>query len=72
VRPLVSWHPFQLIPILPREGIDRRAYLERKFGGPERASQIYERVRAAGQDGRDRLRVRAGSSASPTRAMPID
>ena len=49
VRPLVSWHPFQLNPDLPREGIDRRAYLEAKFGGWERAAQIYERVRAAGR-----------------------
>jgi predicted DsbA family dithiol-disulfide isomerase len=49
VHPLVSWHPFQLNPDLPREGIDRRAYLEAKFGGPERAAQIYERVRAAGR-----------------------
>jgi predicted DsbA family dithiol-disulfide isomerase len=49
VRPLVSWHPFQLNPDLPREGIDRGAYLEAKFGGRERAAQIYERVRAAGR-----------------------
>ena len=49
VRPLVSWHPFQLNPDLPREGIDRRAYLEAKFGGRERAAQIYESVRAAGK-----------------------
>ena len=49
VRPVVSWHPFQLNPDLAREGIDRRAYLEAKFGGPERAAQIYERVRAAGR-----------------------
>ncbi len=49
VRPLVSWHPFQLNPDLPREGIDRRAYLEAKFGGWERAAQIYESVRAAGK-----------------------
>jgi predicted DsbA family dithiol-disulfide isomerase len=48
-RPLVSWHPFQLNPDLPAEGIDRRAYLEAKFGGPERAAQIYDRVRAAGR-----------------------
>jgi predicted DsbA family dithiol-disulfide isomerase len=45
----VSWHPFQLNPDLPREGIDRRVYLETKFGGPVRASAIYERVRAAGK-----------------------
>jgi predicted DsbA family dithiol-disulfide isomerase len=48
-RTLVSWHPFQLNPDLPLEGIDRRAYLEAKFGGPERAAQIYERVCAAGR-----------------------
>ena len=44
----VRWHPFELNPDLPREGVDRRAYLEAKFGGPERAASIYERVRAAG------------------------
>jgi predicted DsbA family dithiol-disulfide isomerase len=44
----VNWHPFQLNPDLPPEGVDRRAYLDEKFGGPERAAGIYERVRAAG------------------------
>ena len=48
-RPVVRWHPFQLNPDLPDGGIDRRRYLEDKFGGPERAAQIYERVRAAGR-----------------------
>ena len=47
--PLVSWHPFQLNPDLPREGIDRRDYLAEKFGGAYRAAEIYERVRAAGK-----------------------
>jgi predicted DsbA family dithiol-disulfide isomerase len=49
IRPNVSWHPFQLNPDLPREGIDRRAYLDAKFGGRERADGIYERVRTAGK-----------------------
>jgi predicted DsbA family dithiol-disulfide isomerase len=48
-RPVVRWHPFQLNPDLPTSGIDRRGYLEAKFGGPERAAQIYERVRQAGR-----------------------
>ena len=48
VRPLVSWHPFQLNPDLPPEGIDRGAYLAEKFGSAHRAADIYERVRAAG------------------------
>ena len=45
----ITWHPFQLNPDLPAEGISRKAYLEEKFGGPERAAAIYERVRAAGR-----------------------
>ena len=43
------WHPFQLNPDLPPSGVDRRDYLERKFGGPDRARTIYARVSAAGQ-----------------------
>jgi predicted DsbA family dithiol-disulfide isomerase len=49
LRPLVSWHPFQLNPDLPRAGIDRGSYLEAKFGGRRRANEVYERVRAAGR-----------------------
>jgi predicted DsbA family dithiol-disulfide isomerase len=49
IRPVVSWHPFQLNPDLPREGIARRDYLERKFGGARRATDTYERVRAVGR-----------------------
>ena len=42
--------PFQLNPDLPPEGIDRRAYLEAKFGGAARADEIYARVRTAGAE----------------------
>jgi predicted DsbA family dithiol-disulfide isomerase len=45
----VRWHPFQLNPGLPPAGVDRRAYLEAKFGGPDRAAEIYARVHAAGE-----------------------
>jgi predicted DsbA family dithiol-disulfide isomerase len=45
----VRWHPFQLNPDMPPAGISRQQYLSDKFGGPERAAQIYERVRAAGK-----------------------
>ena len=48
LRPVVNWHPFQLNPDLPAEGVDRRAYLEAKFGGAAGAAQVYDRVRAAG------------------------
>ncbi len=40
----VEWHPFQLNPDMPREGMDRRAYLEAKFGGTEGAVRAYAPV----------------------------
>ena len=40
----IEWHPFQLNPDMPPEGMDRRAYLEAKFGGPEGAAQVYGRI----------------------------
>lgn len=46
---VIRWHPFQLNPELPAQGVPRQQYLEDKFGGPERAAEIYERVREAGQ-----------------------
>ncbi len=46
----VSWRPYQLDPTIPAEGKDRRQYLEEKFGGPERATAIYDRVREAGRN----------------------
>lgn len=46
----VRWHPFQLNPDLPRGGIDRRSYLEGKFGDPERIEEVQQRIEAAGRD----------------------
>ncbi len=37
----VRWHPFQLNPDMPAEGIDRRTYLETKFGGKDKAIAAY-------------------------------
>jgi predicted DsbA family dithiol-disulfide isomerase len=44
------WHPFQLNPELPAEGISRTDYVEAKFGGKARAAEVYARVRAAGAE----------------------
>lgn len=38
---VIEWHPFQLNPEMPAEGMDRRAYLEGKFGGKQGAVQAY-------------------------------
>ena len=40
----IEWHPFQLNPDMPAEGMDRRAYLEGKFGGKEAAVRAYAPV----------------------------
>ncbi|MGE0846706.1 MAG: DsbA family oxidoreductase [Flavobacteriaceae bacterium] len=45
----MRWRPYQLDPTIPEGGMDRREYLERKFGGPERAKAIYEQIREAGE-----------------------
>lgn len=37
----IEWHPFQLNPDMPEGGMDRRAYLEAKFGGKEGAVKAY-------------------------------
>lgn len=40
----IEWHPFQLNPDMPLEGMDRRAYLEGKFGGKEQAVKVYGQI----------------------------
>lgn len=44
----IVWRPFQLNPEMPAGGLDRRTYLEAKFGGPAGAKQVYDRIRGAG------------------------
>lgn len=41
----IQWHPFQLNPDMPSEGMPKRAYLEQKFGGKARVDAIHERLR---------------------------
>ncbi|MEL6504621.1 MAG: DsbA family oxidoreductase [Pseudomonadota bacterium] len=50
VEVAIKWRPYQLDATLPPEGKDRRDYLETKFGGPERAKEIYGRIEQAGRD----------------------
>jgi len=38
---------FMLNPDMPAKGMDRRAYLERKFGGPEGANRVYGAIEKA-------------------------
>jgi len=45
----IRWRPFLLNPDIPLEGIDRRTYLDRKFGGPARVQRVHSAVAAAGE-----------------------
>jgi predicted DsbA family dithiol-disulfide isomerase len=48
----VSWHPFELNPDMPVEGIARREYRVRKFGSWERSQALDRQVaQAAREDG---------------------
>ena len=42
-----TWRCFMLNPDMPPEGMDRRLYLERKFGGPEGADRVYKAIETA-------------------------
>lgn len=41
---VIEWHPFQLNPEMPATGMDRRAYLEQKFGGKDGAIKVYAQI----------------------------
>jgi predicted DsbA family dithiol-disulfide isomerase len=49
----IEWHPFQLNPEMPAEGMDKRSYLEGKFGAAQ-LTQVHLRLkemsRAAGAE----------------------
>jgi len=45
----VSWHPFQLNPGMPPEGMDRNEYRLRKFGDPERCRAMDAQLTEVGK-----------------------
>ncbi|MDF1747652.1 MAG: DsbA family oxidoreductase [Alphaproteobacteria bacterium] len=44
----VRWRAFQLNPDMPRDGMDRQSYLSAKFGGEDRASEVYGQIQRVG------------------------
>jgi predicted DsbA family dithiol-disulfide isomerase len=46
----VHWHPFQLNPEMPVEGLDRRLYRSAKFGSWEQSQRLDAQVSAAGAE----------------------
>ncbi|MEP6958949.1 MAG: DsbA family oxidoreductase [Nitrospirota bacterium] len=48
-RAHVTWRPFQLNPTMPKSGMDRRTYLDAKFGGAEARRAMEEGLVKAGE-----------------------
>lgn len=46
----VVWRPYQLNPDTPKEGYDRKTYLEAKFGTKDQAKGVYTVVRQAAEE----------------------
>ena len=46
----IRWHPFQLNPEMPVEGLDRRLYRSAKFGSWEQSQRLDAQVSAAGAE----------------------
>ena len=46
----IRWHPFQLNPEMPVEGVDRRMYRSAKFGSWEQSQRLDAQVSAAGAE----------------------
>ncbi len=44
----ITWRPFQLHPDMPLEGADRKEFIAKKFGSQERAKELYNNVKMAG------------------------
>ena len=44
----IVWHPFQLNPDMPPEGMARERYIAAKFGGGQHADRIYRNVTEVG------------------------
>jgi len=46
----VRWHPFQLHPTMPKEGVSRREYRTKKFGSWERSQELDAKVISVGKE----------------------
>ncbi|MEC8631214.1 MAG: DsbA family oxidoreductase [Pseudomonadota bacterium] len=46
----IEWHPFQLNPGMRAGGMDRREYLETKFGGRANALKVYGAIAEAAEE----------------------
>lgn len=45
----IHWRPYMLDPSIPRTGVDRKAYMDAKFGAGPRLGQIHEQLNGFGK-----------------------
>jgi predicted DsbA family dithiol-disulfide isomerase len=46
----INWRPYQLDPGIAREGVDRKAYMEAKFGSGPRLGDVHRQLEAFGRE----------------------
>tara|TARA_R110002051_G_scaffold71624_5_gene129384 strand:+ start:23736 stop:24425 length:690 start_codon:yes stop_codon:yes gene_type:complete len=46
----IEWHPFQLDPNIPKEGLDRDTYLTNKFGSVDGPLEMTKRLEVTGKE----------------------
>ncbi|MCB1396006.1 MAG: DsbA family oxidoreductase [Rhodobacter sp.] len=49
---VIEWHPYMLNPSMPPEGMDRREYLQAKFGAPDAVVKTYLPIQQAAEESR--------------------
>jgi predicted DsbA family dithiol-disulfide isomerase len=50
VKTEINWRPYQLDPTIPRGGVDRKQYMEAKFGAGPRLGEIHRQLESFGRD----------------------
>ncbi len=72
VKAEINWRPYQLDPSIPRGGVDRKQYMEAKFGTEARvSSEIHNRNwRPLGPPKSGSTTSSTPSRLPPTRSMP--
>lgn len=49
VKAEINWRPYQLDPTIPRTGVDRKQYMEAKFGSGPRLGEIHQQLEGFGK-----------------------
>lgn len=62
----INWHPFQLDPTIPEEGMDREAYFIKKFGDAGKIRQMFDHLTNVGKEAGIEFRLDAISKSINT------